>query len=152
MKNMRAIPVARNGKDMPATREALRRLKNGCYLGVFPEGRINRGTGFLPWDTGIAWLALRSQVPVYPVFIHNAPPAVDMVSPFYTFNHVRVTYGDPVNLSAYYGKRINAGLLQEVTELLMNRLANLGGIELRLHAGPDVDHPAAILTMPQAAG
>src|SRR6185295_17634787 len=30
---MRAIPVARQGKDMAATREALRRLEAGCFLG-----------------------------------------------------------------------------------------------------------------------
>jgi 1-acyl-sn-glycerol-3-phosphate acyltransferase len=152
MQNMRAIPVARNGKDMAATREALRRLKVGCYLGVFPEGRINRGKGFLPWDTGLAWLALHSQAPVYPVFIHNAPQADDMVSPCYTFNHVRVTYGDPVDLSAYYGKRINGALLEEVTDLLRNRLADLGGLELPQKVEPEVDRPPAILRMPQAAG
>src|SRR5262249_45672244 len=37
----RAIPVARDGKDMGATRTALRRLKEGRWLGVFPEGRFN---------------------------------------------------------------------------------------------------------------
>jgi 1-acyl-sn-glycerol-3-phosphate acyltransferase len=151
MKNMRAIPVARKGKDIAATREALRRLKVGCYLGIFPEGGINRGSGFLPWDTGIAWLALHSRVPVYPVFIHNAPQADDMVSQFYTFQHVRVTYGDPVDLKAWYGKRINAELLREVTDLLRNRLAELGGLELP-PAEPAGDHPPEILKIPQAAG
>ncbi len=126
---MRAIPVARTGKDMVATREALRRLKEGRYIGIFPEGKINTGPGLLPGDTGIAWLALHSRAPVFPVFIHNAPPAKNMVSPFYTFQRVRISYGDALDLSAYYGRRINSTLLQEVTGLIMAKLAALGGIE-----------------------
>jgi 1-acyl-sn-glycerol-3-phosphate acyltransferase len=130
-KTMRAIPVARNGRDMAATRTALRRLKEGRLLGVFPEGRFNPGEGLLPANTGIAWLALQSRAPVYPVFIHDAPRGKSMLATLYTFRHVRITYGDPVDLSQYYGRRTSEELLQEVTDLLMGRLAALGGIELK---------------------
>ncbi|MGE5195276.1 MAG: lysophospholipid acyltransferase family protein [Deltaproteobacteria bacterium] len=146
----RAIPVARQGKDMAATREALRRLKEGHYLGVFPEGRINTGPGLLPGDPGIAWLALHSQAPVYPVFIHNAPQADSMVSPFYTFTRVRISYGDRVDLSAYYGRRLTAELLQEVTDLLMSRLGALGGLGPALDVRPDDEPPATVLRMSNA--
>ncbi|HEY3963739.1 MAG TPA: lysophospholipid acyltransferase family protein [Planctomycetaceae bacterium] len=125
---MRAIPVARDGKDMAATRTALRRLKEGRIVGVFPEGRLNTGPGLLPGNTGVAWLALQSQAPVYPVFIHNAPQGKTMVSSLYTFTRVRVCYGDRIDLSSYYGRRTSSELLQEVTDLLMGRLAELGGI------------------------
>ncbi len=144
-----AIAVERKGKDMAATREALRRLKEGHYLGVFPEGRINTGPGLLPGDTGIAWLALHSQAPVYPVFIHGAPQSDSMVSPFYTFTPVRISYGDAVDLSAYYGRRLTAELLQEVTDLLMDGLAALGGISLAPTAAP-VEPPATVLRMSDA--
>lgn len=134
---MRAIPVARQGKDMVATREALRRLEEGRILGVFPEGGFNRGAGLRPANPGIAWLALRSHAPVYPVFIHNAPQADDMVSPFYKFQRVRISYGERVDLSAYFGQRTSPELLQKVTDLLMSRLAVLGGIELTPSATPE---------------
>ena len=124
----RAIPVARDGRDMSATRTALRRLKEGCYLGVFPEGKINTGPGLLPGDTGIAWLALHSEAPVYPVFIHNSPQGTTMVNSAYKFTRVRISYGDKVDLSAYYGRRLSGELLHEVTNLLMSRLAQLGGL------------------------
>ena len=75
VKHMRVIPVARTGSDMEAAKEALRRLKQGRIVGVFPEGRLNTGDGLLAGNPGIAWLALRGGVPVYPVFIHNAPRA-----------------------------------------------------------------------------
>ena len=145
-----AIPVERKGKDMAATREALRRLKVGHYLGVFPEGRINTGPGLLPGDTGIAWLALHSQAPVYPVFIHNAPQSDNMVSPFYTFTRVRISYGDAADLSACYGRRLTAELLQEVTDLLMQRLAALGGLEPQPVSDPHDRLPPAVLRISDA--
>jgi 1-acyl-sn-glycerol-3-phosphate acyltransferase len=131
--NMRSIPVARDGRDMAAIRTALRRLKEGRLLGVFPEGGINTspGTELLPGSSGIAWLALQSKSPVYPVFIHNAPRVESMIASLFEFKRIRIIYGDPIDLSAYYGKRAEPALLQEVTDLLMRRLAALGGLNPR---------------------
>lgn len=128
---MRAIPVARDGKDMGATRTALRRLHEGRLVGVFPEGRINTNQGgeLLPGNTGVAWLALHSKAPVYPIFIHNAPRGKGMIDPFYRFTRVRVTYGDAMDISEYYGRKTTPALLQEVTDIMMLRLAELGGVE-----------------------
>ncbi len=128
---MRAIPVARNGRDMTATRTALRRLKEGRLLGVFPEGGIKTGTQLQEASTGIAWLALQSRAPVYPVFIHGAPQLESMIATVFTCSQIRITYGDPVDLSAYYGRRTSPELLQEVTDLLMRKLAELGGTKYK---------------------
>jgi 1-acyl-sn-glycerol-3-phosphate acyltransferase len=144
-RTMRAIPVARNGRDMAATRAALRCLHEGRLVGVFPEGRINTGTGLLPGNPGIAWLALHSKSPVYPVFIENAPRGKGMVDPFWRFTRVRVNYGEAVDLSPYYGRKTTPKLLQEVTDLLMRRLAELGGVETAADpAGHDGSHEGVV--------
>lgn len=124
----RSIPVARDGKDMSATRTALRRVQQGRLVGVFPEGRINTGPGILPANPGIAWLALQSRAPVFPVFVENAPQGKTMVEPFFNFGRVRVIFGDPIDLSAYYGQRRTPELLEEVTRVMMTRLGALGGV------------------------
>lgn len=147
-KSLRSIPVERNGKDMTATRVALRRLKEGRIVGVFPEGRINTGPGLLQGDTGIAWLALHSKAPVYPAFIHNAPQGKTMLSSLYTFTRVRITWGDPIDLSAYYGRRVTSELVREVTDFVMSRLAEVGGIAPT--PGPNDARENAILPMPNA--
>jgi hypothetical protein len=49
-----------------------------------------------------------------------------MAEPFWTFSRVRIAYGPPIDLSGYYGQRKSEPLLQEVTNLLMSRLAELG--------------------------
>ena len=131
-RNMGVIPVERNGRDMRPVREALRRAKSGRLVGVFPEGRINKGEGLLPAIPGVAWLALHAQVPVYPVFIRNAPQGRNMIEPFMTFCRIHVNIGDSIDLSCYEGRKIDQDLLREVTDLLMRKLAETGGL-----AGPN---------------
>ena len=51
-----------------------------------------------------------------------------MVAPFYTRCRVKIVYGDPIDLSAYYGRKRTRTLLREVTDLLMRQLAELGDV------------------------
>lgn len=130
VRTMRSIPVDRNGQDMAPTREALRRLKNGELVGLFPEGGINWGTRLRSANPGVAFLALKSKVKVYPVFIHDAPqPTRSMVDPFVRKSRVRVTYGAPIDLSEYHDRKTTPELLDEVTNLIMSRLAETGGVD-----------------------
>jgi 1-acyl-sn-glycerol-3-phosphate acyltransferase len=143
-KHVRCIPVERSGKDMGAVREALRRLERGEWIGIFPEAGINTGEGLRRADPGIAWLALRARVPIYPVFIHNSPQGRTMVEPFYRFQRVRVTYGDAIDLTAgkERGRHHSPEVLQEIADSIMEHLAQLGGVEYQKEAPP----PAAPAT------
>lgn len=130
VRTMRSIPVDRDGQDMAPTREALRRLRNGELVGLFPEGGINWGTRLRSANQGVAFLALKGKVPVYPIFIHNAPqPETSMLAPFIRRCRVRVTYGDPIDLSEFYGQKTTPELLTRVTDLIMYRLAKTGGVD-----------------------
>lgn len=129
VRTMQSIPVNRDGKDMGPTREAIRRLREGRLIGIFPEAGLNFDNDLREPNPGIAFLALKAQVPVYPVFIHDAPQCGDsMTAPFTTSCRVRISYGEPIDLSAYYDRRNSQELLVEVTNLLMSRLAALGGV------------------------
>jgi 1-acyl-sn-glycerol-3-phosphate acyltransferase len=127
---------------MGPAREALKHLKEGKLVGVFPEGRLNTGTDLLPANPGIAWLALRSQVPVYPAFIHNAPQGKDIGAPFYTPARVRVQFGPPIDLSEFHDAKKTQELLNQVTQLIMTRLAHLGGVEY--------PHESDVVSQPEA--
>lgn len=122
----RSIPLDRHGADMAPVRQAYRQLEAGELIGIFPEGGINLGTQLCEADTGVAWLALKARVPVYPVFIKGSPRGESMVEPFFRRARVRVLFGDAIDLSEYYGRRKSHDVLQEVTDLLMTRLAKLG--------------------------
>jgi 1-acyl-sn-glycerol-3-phosphate acyltransferase len=128
-RHMQSIPVERDGRDMDSAKRALRRLQHDHLVGIFPEGRINTGSGLLPGNPGVAWLALKGGKPVIPVFIHDAPQPGGMVRPFLTPCKVRVIYGEPVDLSRFAGQKVTPDLLNRVTDLLMQRLAETGGIQ-----------------------
>ena len=125
------VPVRRNGRDVAATRTALRRLKEGRILCIFPEGNLsNYGRSRLRrGKCGAAYLALKTRVPVYPVFIAGGPQTTGIrgswVPSWMGPPRPHVYYGAPVDLSAYYGRPINRKLLEELTALIMSRIAAL---------------------------
>ena len=128
---MQSIPMDRSGQDMAPLRQALRRLQAGHLLGVFPEGRLNTvspDTQLLPGGVGVAWLALRSSAPVIPVFIKDAPRSSSMVRAFFTRSKTTLTYGSPIDLSRWTSRKPDHDVLLEVTDHIMQQLANLGGI------------------------
>jgi 1-acyl-sn-glycerol-3-phosphate acyltransferase len=129
---MRAIPVERAGRDFGPVRTALKRLQQGQLIALFPEGRLNETTPdqqLLPGGTGVAWLALKSGVPVLPVFIHNAPRGRTMVSSFFIRTRTSVTYGPPVDLSRWADGRLTHLMLAEATNEIMRSLAALGNVQ-----------------------
>jgi 1-acyl-sn-glycerol-3-phosphate acyltransferase len=141
-RTMQCIPIDRAGQDTAPARAALRLLQQGKLVGVFPEGGINLEEGLRPASLGIAWLALRAQVPVYPVYIHNSPGGRSMVEPFVKGGRVRLTYGRPIDLSQFADQRKSHALLEEVTDRMMKRLAELGGETY--HSRHDAEAPDVI--------
>ncbi len=70
---MGAFRVNRQGRALPAVREALRRLARGEAVGLFPEGEIVRAAASVVHGgtirRGVALLAARSGRPVIPVVV-----------------------------------------------------------------------------------
>ena len=66
---LRAFPVDIEARDSRATREALRLLKAGAALMIFPEGERTKDGGVQPFKPGAFRLAVSQQVPVLPVTI-----------------------------------------------------------------------------------
>lgn len=129
---MESIPVARHGRDMTPAKQALKRLKDSQLVGVFPEGKINAvapDVQLIPGDTGAAWLALKSRVPVIPVYIREAPRGKSMVGSFLVRTHSRLYYGQPIDISRWYDQRLTQEILREVADEMMLQLARLGGVK-----------------------
>ncbi len=132
---MQSIPVERDGRDVGATRQALRRLDAGDLIAIFPEGGIHTKDDLRAANAGVAYLALRSAVPVILVYIRGVPRCENMIAPFYTPSRVQVTYSTPLDLSEWRGQRRTPELLQALTDSLMRKLAKLGGVKYE----PDED-------------
>ena len=91
-----AIPVDRNGRDMASVRAGLRALREGRILGIFPEGRIETSDELLPFQTGVALMAIRTGVPVYPAFLDGTQRGKTMVKAFLRRNRVTVAFGPAI--------------------------------------------------------
>lgn len=121
------IPVARNGHDIAVFRTALDRLAAGEVLCIFPEGDISpAGGGMRRPKRGAAFLALQSRAPVIPARITGTAPvrgvAADWLVPS---RGTHVSFGPPVDLSAYYHQPVDSRTLTEVSQLFMKRIAEL---------------------------
>jgi 1-acyl-sn-glycerol-3-phosphate acyltransferase len=93
------ILVERSGRDMAATRHAMRALEDGQVLGVFPEGRIETSTQLLPFQSGIGLLALKSGAAVYPAYLDGSQRGKDMIKVFFARNEASIAFGAAVDLS-----------------------------------------------------
>ena len=67
--HLHMIPVDRHHSDMEAMRACLRVTKAGGVLGIFPEGTRHKEGIMEHVESGVALIALRSGVPMIPLYI-----------------------------------------------------------------------------------
>lgn len=92
-----AFPVKRDSPDLSALKEAMRRLKNGNGLLLFPEGtRQVNGVSLSEPQPGIGFLAAKVNVPVIPAFVKGSVKALPKGA-----KCIR-----PGKISVYFGKQI----------------------------------------------
>ena len=92
------IPLDRFHVDVAAIRIALRTLKEGRAVGVFPEGTRGAGDMSSP-RAGAAYLALVTGAPVVPVsFLGTRMPGGSDGSIPPRGSRIAMTFGDPVHL------------------------------------------------------
>ena len=134
---IRCIPVRRDGRDIAATRAALRALSEGRVLPIFPEGRITPKSGreFGPGKPGAAFLALRSGVPVVPAYIRGTPECRTVWEAGRTPSRTVVLFGPPVDLAdlrAEDDPRDERDRIALATDRLMDAIKGLREESLRL--------------------
>ena len=141
------IPVKRDGRDQAALRAALRALKEGRVVQIFPEGRINPTSGreFLDPKPGAAFIALRAGVPVVPAYISGTPATNEIGKSLSTPSHARLVFGPPIDLSDLTGARSHAderAALEVASRRMMDALRALR--DRSLGDGPMATIPAPL--------
>jgi 1-acyl-sn-glycerol-3-phosphate acyltransferase len=136
----------------------LRQLQQGALLGIFPEGDLTAvcRRHNVKAKGGAALMALRTRAPVFPACITGGPDGRSVLQAWlWPSAGVRVTFGPPIDLSAYLGRPIDRQLLQEVTALFMERIDQLRPARLaapRREARPRPATAAAALLKAAARG
>jgi len=80
-------------------RTAVRLLKQGKAVVIYPEGTRLKTDGMLPFNPGMSYLAITYDIPVVPVYITNSNKGVGSL--LFRMTTLRIKYGRPIRPSGY---------------------------------------------------
>ncbi len=115
------IPVDRDGKDSGPVRDAIRMVRQGKCVGIFPEGRITMPPEEIrPFFAGVGFIVKKTQAPVMLAWISGTPVTNDMTEGLTTRSYARVEYVGLMEFSQDEDA-------EEISEKLRLRLAEVSG-------------------------
>jgi 1-acyl-sn-glycerol-3-phosphate acyltransferase len=113
IRSLNAIPIEREGLGLGGVKEAVRRLKRGEMVLVFPEGTRTTDGTISPFKPGFTALASRSGAAILPVAIKGAFQAWPRHCRLPRSERIIVAYGPPL-LPEYIAGREDRALVAEV--------------------------------------
>jgi 1-acyl-sn-glycerol-3-phosphate acyltransferase len=127
---MGQVPVERGSS---AARAALdtgnRLLAEGQLFGIYPEGTRSPDGRLFKGKTGVARMALESEVPVIPVAMFGTNKVNPIGSRMWRPRKVRIKIGEPLDFSRYFGMVNDRFIQRSMTDEIMYALMELSGAE-----------------------
>ena len=115
-----AFPVKRGEGDLAALKAAIKLLKDGENLVIFPEGARSPKEHLHKGKSGAVLIAVKAGVDIVPVGICGT---------YKLFSKMTVHFGKPIRLGEYFGKRVDSDTLQDITDnRLMPAISELSGV------------------------
>ncbi|MBA2322623.1 MAG: 1-acyl-sn-glycerol-3-phosphate acyltransferase [Pseudonocardiales bacterium] len=125
------VPVDRGSGS--AARAALdtgiRLLREERLVGIYPEGTRSPDGRLYKGKTGVARMALESEVPVIPVAMIGTDKVNPIGSTMWRPRKVRIKIGEPLDFSRYYGMASDRFIQRSMTDEIMYALMELSGNE-----------------------
>ena len=109
IRKLGAFPVSRGENDINTVRTAMKAIKDGDNLLIFPEGTTIRN--------GMAMIGVRTGATLVPVFVDGEKRL---------FRRTRIIFGDPYQ-PRYTGKRGTSEEMQKIADGLLAEAYALGG-------------------------
>lgn len=103
------FPISRGDADISGIRNALKVIKEGGLLCIFPEGTRNRERKepLLPLHEGVAMISLRAGAPIVPMWVEGG---------YAPWKPCRILAGKPMDLTEYAGIcRTDAATMKKLT-------------------------------------
>lgn len=111
------IPVNRDGTDVKAIMQAMKYLKGGESVVIFPEGTRNKTDEiFLPFKSGAAAISVKTKTPIVPIV---------QIKKMKFLRRTPVLYGEPLEFTEYYDKRLTEEDISRCDEILRNRMLDM---------------------------
>lgn len=120
MKRAGYVPIDRSGgkRAVKSLRDAVRRIRSGTSVVVFPEGTRSPDGRLLSFKSGALLIALKSGVPIVPVGIWGTCKILPKGSLWVRSGKVVVTIGSPIDTRNYTGKDAKERLVAHVREAI----------------------------------
>lgn len=128
-----AFEVERGGADMAAAREAIKLLRSGELLTMFPEGTRSRDGKLQELSTGAAMLASRGGVPIIPCAVRGTNQVLPIGAKRLRRGKVAVSFGEPVD-TLQYGRKPAKQELRALTGQLRDAILRLQAEQERIWA------------------
>ena len=116
---MGVFPVDRGNSDVGAAKTAIRSLKDGWSLLLFPEGTRVHKNKKVKAKAGVAMISIRSGVRMIPVFVGTTKKL---------FQRIPIVFGKPYE-PIYTGRKGTAEEYQRNAEEIMRQTYELGGAQ-----------------------
>lgn len=116
MEALGAVPVARGREGYVAIDRAVKLIRAGEPVAIFPEGTVKGGT----WTRGAARLALATGVPLVPVRIIGTARALSHGR--VGLPRIRIVVGEPISVGA---SPPTVAAARELTRILQERVESL---------------------------
>ncbi len=117
-----SLPVDRDNPKPSTMKEALKALRAGKAVIIFPEGTRSHDGSIREGKKGVGALAALSKAPVVPALIEGTDKALPVGAKFFKPAKVRVTFGRPI----YYNKEEkNKEIQEKISEEVMDRIREL---------------------------
>jgi 1-acyl-sn-glycerol-3-phosphate acyltransferase len=126
-----ALPVERqtHRAAQEALDTAMSVLREGGGFGIYPEGTRSRDGRLHRGKTGVAWLALSADCPVVPVGVSGTDRIQPIGASWPRPVRCSVTFGEPLTFPGHRGMAGNNRARREVTDRIMEAIAELSGQE-----------------------
>jgi 1-acyl-sn-glycerol-3-phosphate acyltransferase len=123
------VPVDRavGSEAQAALDTAIRLLREGKLLGIYPEGTRSPDGRLYKGKTGVARMALEAGVPVIPVAAIGTNKLNPIGSRMWRPHHVHIRIGEPLDFSRYAGMAGDRFIERSMTDEIMYTLMELSG-------------------------
>lgn len=118
IRQLGAFPVKRGKGDIESIKTAIKLVRDGHILGIFPEGTrtAKKGAGTVKAKAGAALIAVKAEAPVIPVAIKGS---------YKLFSKVKIIFGKPYRLDTAGETKPSGSDLTDMSQDIMDRIYNL---------------------------
>ncbi|MBI3353445.1 MAG: 1-acyl-sn-glycerol-3-phosphate acyltransferase [Nitrospirae bacterium] len=126
LRKWKAFPVKRGTGDSGAIKEAVRRLKKGEPMLLFPEGTRSRDGRLREGKAGVGMIVALSGAKVVPAYIKGSEEVLPRDSKRLRFKKVIVSFGKPIDFTGMIEEnRGNKDLYSDISKRIMEGIAEL---------------------------